>query len=75
MAHHLRFTQSDPTLLPALLEGHLLNPESVMHVEYKMNSQEAVTSRHLNRVRKKLRCLGCGREMMTDRCHRFCNNC
>ncbi len=26
-------------------------------------------------VKKWLSCLGCGRQMWTDRCHRFCRKC
>jgi len=28
-----------------------------------------------NTAKKWLRCLGCGRKMYTDRCHRFCRKC
>jgi len=33
------------------------------------------STRRLNRERKKLSCLGCGREIFADRCHRFCRTC
>ena len=32
-------------------------------------------TRRLNLERKKLKCLGCGRMMITNRCHRFCSAC
>ena len=31
--------------------------------------------RRLNRKRKEMKCLGCGKTMVTDRCHRFCRIC
>lgn len=31
--------------------------------------------RELNREQKKMTCLGCGRQIVTDRCHRFCRIC
>jgi hypothetical protein len=40
-----------------------------------LTEEEAESTRRKNLERKKLRCLGCGREMMTDRCHRFCRVC
>ncbi len=39
-----------------------------------MNSS-AVSADRLNRVKKWLPCLGCGRPMWTDRCHRICRKC
>ena len=36
---------------------------------------EDKTGRALNLKRKMLRCLGCGKEIYTDRCHRFCQKC
>ncbi len=33
------------------------------------------TTRGLNLERKRLKCLGCSRMMVTDRCHRFCRVC
>ncbi|MDP6358276.1 MAG: hypothetical protein QF473_24370 [Planctomycetota bacterium] len=29
----------------------------------------------LNDERKELKCLGCGKTIITDRCHRFCLSC
>ena len=40
----------------------------------RMN-EETLNDRQLNLQRKRLKCLGCGKEMMTDRCHRFCRVC
>jgi len=34
-----------------------------------------MTTRDLNKQKKKRKCLGCGREIWTDRCHRFCETC
>jgi len=31
--------------------------------------------RETNKQRKWLRCLKCGRKMLTDRCHRICKRC
>ena len=31
--------------------------------------------KHPDKVKKWLRCLGCGRQMWTDRCHRICAKC
>ena len=31
--------------------------------------------RELNRQQKEMTCLGCGRRIVTDRCHRFCRVC
>jgi len=36
---------------------------------------EVRSTLRLNRQRKKLKCLGCHRTMITDRCHRFCKSC
>jgi hypothetical protein len=33
------------------------------------------TDDHPDKVKKWLSCLGCGAEMWTDRCHRFCKKC
>ena len=33
------------------------------------------TTRRRNLERKRLKCLGCGRMMVTDRCHHFCRVC
>ncbi len=33
------------------------------------------TDDHPDKVKKWLSCLGCGKEMWTDRCHRFCKKC
>jgi len=30
---------------------------------------------HPDRIKKWLPCLGCGRRMWTDRCHRICKKC
>jgi hypothetical protein len=40
----------------------------------RMN-EETLNPRQLNLQRKKLKCLGCAKEMVTDRCHRFCRVC
>ncbi len=34
-----------------------------------------MTTRELNEQKKHLTCLGCGRDMVTDRCHRYCRIC
>ena len=39
------------------------------------SADEALSTRRLNLERKTMKCLGCGREMRTDRCHRFCRVC
>lgn len=41
----------------------------------RLSEEECLSTRRLNVQRKKLRCLGCGRTMVTDRCHRFCGLC
>jgi hypothetical protein len=33
------------------------------------------TASHPDKVKKWLPCLGCGRVMLTDRCHRICKKC
>ncbi len=33
------------------------------------------SSSHPDRAKKRLSCLGCGRPMWTDRCHRICRKC
>lgn len=34
-----------------------------------------MNGRELNRVKKIMKCLRCGRDMLTDRCHRICAVC
>lgn len=34
-----------------------------------------MTTRELNLVRKKMKCLGCSKMIVTDKCHRFCRVC
>ena len=41
---------------------------------FKPGSQKE-SIRLLNLQRKKMNCLGCGRIIVTDRCHRFCRMC
>lgn len=41
----------------------------------RYDDEEAESTRRKNLEKKKLRCLGCGREIYTDRCHRFCKVC
>ena len=40
----------------------------------RMNSLIATAS-HPDKAKKLLPCLGCGRRMLTDRCHRICKKC
>lgn len=40
-----------------------------------LTEEESRSTRRKNLERKKLKCLGCGREIITDRCHRFCRVC
>ncbi|MBI2191741.1 MAG: hypothetical protein HYU36_07140 [Planctomycetes bacterium] len=41
----------------------------------RLTEEEARSTRRLNLERKNLKCLGCGRWIVTDRCHRFCRVC
>ena len=38
-------------------------------------SSPVMMADHPDRVRKLLSCLGCGKAMWTDRCHRICRKC
>ena len=42
---------------------------------FALREEEARSTRNLNLARKKMKCLGCGKEIVTDRCHRFCRVC
>jgi len=44
-------------------------------VHMKFESKELQSQYELDHQRKKLECLGCGKVMRTDRCHRFCDEC
>jgi hypothetical protein len=41
----------------------------------RLKEEDARTTRRLNLERKRLKCLGCGKVIVTDRCHRFCRVC
>lgn len=43
--------------------------------QMKFESAELQSQYELDHERKKLECLGCGKVMTTDRCHRFCDDC
>lgn len=43
--------------------------------QIRLTEEEARSTRRLNIERKPLKCLGCGRMILTDRCHRFCRVC
>jgi hypothetical protein len=47
----------------------------MVSVKISISEQEDRTTRRLNRKKKKFNCLGCGRPIHSDRCHRFCRVC
>jgi hypothetical protein len=42
---------------------------------HRLIEKDDPSVRQLNRRRKKMKCLGCGKEFLTDRCHRICRMC